>query len=359
MNRFPIQQPFEVLEDLLIFVSVQLQIDSNEIITYQKRQPTISEHQVRILDYLKLEKFGIEQRELLRRFVFEEACRLEQRNTLFLRAEQFLKEQGILQPATSTIERIVGEQRAEASQYIFRRITDALEEGFANKLDNLLLVGDSTQSPLALLKEPPGAPSTPAMKRLTEKLARIEETGVLEIDLSWLNNNYQRSLASYTRKCDAHRLREVEPFHRYGALVCFLRQTFQDTIDFAVDMHYKLINKAEKNAKKTFDEELKQRRRAILSSLSMFQTVGGVLLDKRVENENVRQVIFSQVPPDVLAKQIAELDDWVTGKRSHLFSAFIKQFNYLRGEPTSRFTCFLLLFLNAWSLKIHEELTPR
>jgi TnpA family transposase len=168
------------------------------------------------------------------------------------------------------------------------------------------------------------------MKRLTEKLDRIEQTGVLEMDFSWLNNNYQRSLASYVRKCDAHRLREVEPFHRYGALVCFLWQTYQDTIDFAVDMHYKLINKAEKNAKKTFDEELKQRRKAILSSLNMFQTVGGVLLDKRVENEKVRQVIFSQVPPDVLAQQLAELDDWVTGKRSHLFSAFIDQFNYLR-----------------------------
>jgi hypothetical protein len=62
----------------------------------------------------------------------------------------------------------------------------------------------------------------------------------------------------------------------------------------------------------------------------MFQTVGGIILDKRVDNENVRKVIFSQVPPDVLAKQIAELDDWVTGKRSHLFSAFIDQFNYLR-----------------------------
>jgi hypothetical protein len=84
LNRLPTQQPFEVLDDLLTFVSVQLQIDKNEITAYHKRQPTISQHQVRILDYLKLEKFGVEQREVLRQLVFEEACRLEQRNTLFL-----------------------------------------------------------------------------------------------------------------------------------------------------------------------------------------------------------------------------------------------------------------------------------
>jgi hypothetical protein len=40
--------------------------------------------------------------------------------------------------------------------------------------------------------------------------------------------------------------------------------------------------------------------------------------------------VSSEQKPDVLAKQMAELDDWVTGKRSHLFSAFIAQFNYLR-----------------------------
>ena len=47
LNRFPTQQPFEILDDLLTFVSVQLQIDENEITAYQKRQPTISQHQVR------------------------------------------------------------------------------------------------------------------------------------------------------------------------------------------------------------------------------------------------------------------------------------------------------------------------
>ena len=166
---------------------------------------------------------------------------------------------------------------------------------------------DSTHSPLSLLKEPPGAPSAPAVKKLTEKLDRIEQTGVLELDLSWLNNNYQRSLASYVRKCDAHRLREVESFHRYGALVCFLRQNYQDTIDFIIDTHDKLINKAEKNAQKVFDEELKRRRKSILSSLEMFQTVAGVILDKKVDDKNVRKMVFSQVPSDILTQQISHL----------------------------------------------------
>ena len=179
---------------------------------------------------MKLQIFDSTHRELLARFLFKESCRLEQTNALLYRAEQFLRENRILRPATSTLERIIGEQRTQARQHIFEQITDSLSEDVKEKLDTLLIVGDDAFSLLQRLKEPPGTPSAATMKGLMDKLARIEETSILEINLSWLNNNYQRSLAAYVRTCDAHRLREVEPYHRYGAMVCFLWQTYQDTI---------------------------------------------------------------------------------------------------------------------------------
>lgn len=168
------------------------------------------------------------------------------------------------------------------------------------------------------------------MKRLMEKLARIEEIGIIDINLSWLNNNYQRSLASYVRQCDAHRLREVESYHRYGAMVCFLWQTYQDTIDFAIDLNNKLIQKMENRAKVAFNTELVKKRKAIKESLSMFQTVAGVILDESVEDENVREIVFGQVPKEVLIKQISQLNDFLEGKHSHQFHHFVGQFNYLR-----------------------------
>ena len=119
-------------------------------------------------------------------------------------------------------------------------------------MDVLLDVEDNTVSLLQQLKAPPGKSSAPAMKRLSLNIAIIEGTGVLNLDLSWLNNNYQRALAQYVRKCSAYRLRELEPFHRYAAMVCFLWQTYRDTIDFAIEMQDKLILKVEKQAKVAF-----------------------------------------------------------------------------------------------------------
>ena len=51
-NRFPVQGPaFEVDEELLTFVSIQLGLDANLIQAYTSRQPTLSEHQERIREY--------------------------------------------------------------------------------------------------------------------------------------------------------------------------------------------------------------------------------------------------------------------------------------------------------------------
>ena len=125
-NRFPTQQPFEIISDLLTFIGVQLQIDTNLIDQYQRRQPTISQHQERIRDYLKLAKFEESQRQLLQQFLFSEACRLEQTHVLLLRCQQFLRDNHILQPAVSTLQRIIGEQRTLARQHIFKTVASTL-----------------------------------------------------------------------------------------------------------------------------------------------------------------------------------------------------------------------------------------
>ena len=329
-NRFPTQQPFEIVPDLLAFISVQLQIDTNLIHQYQRRQPTISQHQERIREYLRKRKFEATERQLLGQFLFSESCRLEQTNALLLQAEQFLKENHILCPATSTLQRIIGEQRTLAQQHIFKTLAEALPKGIDKKLDVLLEVDSYTVSPIQQLKEPPGKASTSAMKRLTDKLACIEETGILEVDLRWLNNNYQRALASYVRGCNAYWLRQIEPAHRYAALVCYLKQTYADTIDFVIEIHAKLMNRVEKQAKSAFDVELLQRRRSINESLSMFLTVGGVVLDEAVSDKNVRSTIFSQVNKEDLAKQMKQLADWEKDKPNHVFRCVVSQFSYLR-----------------------------
>ena len=173
LNRFPVQQPFEIVDELLTYTSIQLGIDSEEINKYTLRQQTISQHQIRIRQYLNLKEFVHADIASLEQFIFEQCCRLEQTNVLLSLVEQHLKEQNILQPATITLRRLIGEQRRLARQHIYEKITSALSKETMQKIDRLLEVEENTVSPLQQLKEPPRSPSPNAMKELTQKAERL------------------------------------------------------------------------------------------------------------------------------------------------------------------------------------------
>lgn len=240
-NRFPAQDPLELMDEILTYVGVQVNIPPSAIQVYTQQRRTIVNHQQEICEYLQRRRFGESEVAMLEAFLFEEAGRLEQTGPLLMRAKSFLQENNILFPADSTLRRLIAGQRQQAREHIFQRVMDGLTPELTGKLDALLAAGAKRLTPFQALKQPPGQSSPAAILRLTAKLDQIRSTEILSLDLSWLNNNYQRMLARYARRCSADRLRDLQAGHRYGVLVCFLWQVYRDTIDYLVDMHDKLM----------------------------------------------------------------------------------------------------------------------
>ena len=266
-NRFPAQQPLEVLPELLTYVGFQLGIKIEVINLYAQRQPTITEHRQTITLYEGMRRFEEAGRQLLADFLFNEASRLEQTGPLLNQAKRFLDAQSILFPSNEVLRRLVVKQRQAARDHIYERITNSLGQGMRKKLDDLLETNDAYFTPLHTLKQPPGRPSPAAILRLTTKLELIRETRALHIDLSWLNNNYQRSLARYVRHRSAGRLKRLKSERRYAVLVCFLHQLYGDIIDFLIEMHDKLMTGVYTRAENNIAKEMNRRRRAITRSL--------------------------------------------------------------------------------------------
>ena len=67
------------------------------------------------------------------------------------------------------------------------------------------------------------------MKRLLARLELIEATGVLGVDVDWVNGNYQRILFHSVRTASADRVRRMAAPRRHLALVCFLHQAWPST----------------------------------------------------------------------------------------------------------------------------------
>jgi hypothetical protein len=172
-NRLPLQQPLELVEDVLTYASVQLDIPANAIDAYVEQRQTIVNHQNGICAFLDLQRFGEAQIALLEAFLFEEACRLEQTGPLMVQAKIFLKENKILFPADSTLRRLIMSQRRAAREYIYTRISGSLQDTLQEKLDELLIAGRRRFTHFQSLKKPPGHPFPKSMRRLAEKLERI------------------------------------------------------------------------------------------------------------------------------------------------------------------------------------------
>ncbi len=330
INRFPTQQPFEIYEDILSFASVQLDIPASSVDIYADRQPTISEHQEQIRKYLGLRRFDENVIPEISKFIFDEACRLEQTAALLAGIGRYLREHSILKPSDDTLQRLIARQRQKAKKYIFDRICASLSKDLIRNLDELADTKNGRPSDLHWLKFPPGRPAPKAIIRLTNKLEKISDTGVLELDLFWLNNNFQRSLARHAKRSDANRLRQLEPNHRRAVIVCFLCQLYRDTMDHLVDMYDKLINKIYNHARKDVDNYHKSQRKQIRASLKTFDALTDLILDASIDDTTLRQVMFDEIGKDQLLVQKEAVSAWLNGKHSHTFNLVKNRFSYIR-----------------------------
>lgn len=330
-GRLPKMEPLEIVDELVLFTSAQLGIEAGELEGYARRQPTLSQHRERVCEHLGLERLGPAQLAQLESYVFEQAAVLDARRALEGRARAYLLEQRVLLPADSTLTRIVGEQRERARQRIFERVVVGLPPRFQTRLDALLEVDISTKKPpLARLKATPGATSVDAMLALMEKLRLVEETGILEVDLSWLSRNYQRALFHYASNSPTDRLKELGDARRYATLVCFLWQSYCDTVDHAIDLFDKLLTRTETKAQQELDARMIKKRKAIRQSLATLEQVADVLLDESVPDDQVRNVLFGVLNPEDLRAYASEAAEWTSGKNAHRFHGVMRRYGALR-----------------------------
>jgi hypothetical protein len=116
----------------------------------------------------------------------------------------------------------------------------------------------------------------------------------------------------YIPKCTADRLRELTGSMRLATLTCFLRQSYRDTIDQAVDMFDKIIIRMQADTERELDEQMCQQRKTIRVALSLLRTLAEIILDDDIDDV-LRPKLFAVVPRDKLqwqAKEISRALKW-------------------------------------------------
>lgn len=328
-NYFPKQTPLEIESEILHYVGHQLNLSVELIKAYQQQRPIIREHQDKIQRYLTLNEYNAGAEEKLGVYILEQSYQTEQISLLVPKAQCFLKENYILQPALSTLRRLVGKYRNVARRDIELRLTKNLSKQAKEKFKELLTVNDR-RSILWQLRQPPGLPSAENIKALMNQLGKIEDLGVADLDLSWLNKNYKQRLAKCARYYSVTRIQKMPENKRYAILICLCRQLYEDSLDYVVEMLIKLFDKTEKSVNKQIDTAARKKRKNIKQALQHFETIGKIILNDDVTNDELRKTIYKAIPKKKLAYEVQNTTDWLGSKYSHVFHLLQDRYAYFR-----------------------------
>jgi hypothetical protein len=139
------------------------------------------------------------------------------------------------------------------------------------------------------------------------------------------------------RKSSVTRLRELAEPRCRAALVCFLWQSYRDAVDQTVDMFDKLLTRASTQAQNELDEQLRRQRQTIQVSLTTIQvslttlrSLGRIILDDAISDEELRAQLFALVSREELVACMDKIGEWVSGKRSDLFHGIVRRHGMLR-----------------------------
>lgn len=113
-------------------------------------------------------------------------------------------------------------------------------------------------------------------------------------------------------------------------MVCFLRQSYRDTVDQVVDMFDKLLTRTCTQAEHDLDDPMRTQRHTIKAALDQLRSFGVIILDDSIQSSELRAKLFEVVPREELTQQVQGLADWVTGKTSDVFHGIVRRQGYLR-----------------------------
>lgn len=174
-GRFPYD--FELIpRGVLTHVCAQLQLEPPLFVDYPQRRPTRHEHTERLRAYLGLRNFTHKDRAAVKKLVSERVRGGARLHELPPSVEQSLREQHVVLPGVTILERLIGQARGESEDAIFAELCQRVNQSERQQILKLMeaMEGQKT-SRFQQLQQAAGRPSPEALERELDLLAVVRE----------------------------------------------------------------------------------------------------------------------------------------------------------------------------------------
>ena len=327
-------------DQVIMYVSEQLDVEVEQIKHYGEREQTRSDHQRQIERHLGYRLATPDDLKLSTGWLTERSLEHDRPILLMQLLCEHLQSERIVRPGLTIWEKLVGTAREKAEQDIYRFLTPLLDEDRLKELDKLLKpLQTNRPSELVWLRNSATSNTPKTILAGLNKLGKLQQWSVGEWDLSALNPNRRKQLAQIGFRSTAQGLSRMPPQKRYPILLSFIFQLYEEVLDELVELFDRMLQKISNRTERKVAEIQQEIARLAGDKIKLLHDLVKILLDSNISDAELRSAIYRFMPEEKLRVTFVECERINEPIDDNYFKILALRYSYLRQ--------FVPSFLNA------------
>jgi TnpA family transposase len=320
-----------VSEPVIQWVAHQIRAETASWHKYGNRDETRREHFQELRAYLRVSPFSLTNYRLLVRSLTDIAMQTDKGLLLAEHALDTLRQQKVILPALTVIDRVCAEAVTRANQRIYRLLTEPLMEQHRNRLDGLLkLKPDSNITWLIWLRQSPLKPNS---RQMLEHIDRLKTFQLLALPEGIGRNIHQNRMLKIAREGGQMTPQDLSKFkdeRRYATLVALALEGMATVTDELVDLHDRIMINVFNTAKNKHQQQFQEHGKSINNKIRLYSKIGHALLEARKSGHDPYTAIESIIPWNDFTQSVTEADRLAQPESFDHLHLVGEKFNMLR-----------------------------
>lgn len=297
------QPPLSLLE----LVTEQLKVPLSCWTNYGKRAETRREHLIELQRVFGFKTFVASHHKEAVKTLTDLALQTDKGIILASSLVDSLRQQTIILPAMSTIERVCAEAITIANRRLYATLSESLSVAHRQRLDKLLeRKENSAITWLTWLRQSPAKPSS---RNMLGHIERLKVLQALDLPLGierQIHQNRLLKIASEGGQMTPADLAKFEPNRRYATLVALALEGRATITDEIIDLHDRIMGKLFNTAKHKHEQQFQASGKAINDKVRLYGRVGQALVEAKLTGDDPYAAIESVVPWETFMASVTE-----------------------------------------------------
>lgn len=238
---WPLPHYETIPQSTLTYIAEQIHVSPDVMAQYAKREPTRREHLEEIRRTFGYDNFSAQRYRSLVRLLYAKAWENDSPVELMEIAVRWLRENKIIFPAISTIERVVWEAMHRADNKMYSILDASITEEQRRRLD-AMLEGEESSRTLAWVRDRADLYSPEGFLKVAERLGYLRQLD-LRVDTGAIAPARLNKLIRISDTYEPHLYKRLRPDKKYGLLGLHLQALGSMLVDRAVCIHDCLITR--------------------------------------------------------------------------------------------------------------------